>query len=107
MLLKVSKGSRKWVMFDSVAEIEYADYQNVTAIKDGNDLVLTYTVGSGEVREELIPDRWVLSDMEAQNISGYLVVVKYIDNEVMTIFFDTVAYLCNDDGKTLERIGGK
>ena len=106
MLLKVSHGKGRWVIFGSVAEVDYTDHHNAVVVKDGDDLVLTHTVDN-DSKLEKVPDRYIVVDIYAEKMDGYFVTVKYIDGELMTIFFDTVAYLCNDDGRTIERIGGR
>lgn len=102
MLLKVSKGKGRWVIFDSVSEVDYTDMCNAVGV--GSSLQVSFTLNNE--KNVVTPDRFIVVNGEKDEIQGYFVSVKYIDGELMTIFFDTIAYLCNDDGRTIERIGG-
>ena len=93
MILKIEEHSsdREYLLIDKIDRI----HKSGTIFYSGDDYF--------DIADTLIMDHTDKRDHSDQK-SYILLRCRMNDNSIVTIAFDTVAYICNDNGKTIERI---
>jgi len=101
MIVKVQGETGKWILFDNAEKVEFnttprkfRSIEEIDAVgveEDASDVFYILTEPSHEEMNFTNP-------VEAAIISFVKNHRKYV------ILFNTVAYLCNDQGKTIERV---
>jgi len=103
MILKLKReGSprgQEWWILDGIRKISVSKV--LEAPVDGEEKALNEFWGQFDLT---IMD---MVDKDVPNCAGAkykMLICRLVDGTEYTIMFDTVAYLCNDEGKTIERI---
>lgn len=97
MLVKVlgvtEDGKEDWLYIGEVEELQVSDFIRVDKQLDEAK------------RDEFIEDNyWMLSDELFKNNSNYIrIACTKRDGHMVSVVFNTVAYICNDSGKTIEK----
>ena len=103
MILKIEryKDNQKWWIYDNIVKISisnkmYHSKHSIDIHAEGIDAIFLDV----EAKCECEPDTVVCNDC----IGYYTLICRLNNYEEYSIIFDTVAYLCNDEGKTIEKI---
>lgn len=100
MILKIERYSdeQRWRIFDEIREISISDrlsHNGIPEVRKDTDVVI-FDVGT---------DCECGSGGACSNcVDYYLLICRLSSGEEYSIAFDTVAYLLNDSGKTIEKI---
>ena len=91
MLLKIKGyGKDDWWVYGEVVRIHYEEVDRESPIREDYDLLLFQENGIGCTSDPTKCSR---------------ITLRFVDNgELFTILTDSVAYLCNNNGDTIERI---
>jgi hypothetical protein len=91
MIIKI-KADNKYHIFDNVSKVDYY-------IKP------RHSSGSGSITEKIREDESITVQTSTEEPVKYNW-ISFVDKEgnKQSIIFDTVAYICNDNGKTIEII---
>lgn len=108
MILKIQRyvGKEKWEIYDNLRKVGWVECKAGDFVQDD--------VSEGE-EDVALPDVLILDyyakkksgscDYNPDNVSCVLLRCKEkVGDEPITIVFDTIAYLCNDSGQTIEKI---
>lgn len=103
MIIKLLKsGSSDWIMFDRIRKVhkieeEYDFDPRVHPVDKSG-----YANGA----DYRLFDTWQKLDNESDGCKvGLITFICTLDSgEEYSISFDTIAYICNDDGKTIEKV---
>lgn len=95
MILKIKRheSNQDWWMLDNIRKISVSE-TFLSEISEYNKI--------SETSDILIMDH--TNEVNNDHISYKNMIIKDKDDREYDIMFDTVAYLCNDDGKTIEKI---
>ena len=101
MIIKVQGETGKWILFDNAEKVEF----NTTPRKF-HSIEEIDAVG---VEEEASQVYYILTEPshEEMNFTNPVeaAIISFVQNHKKhVILFNTVAYLCNDQGKTIERV---
>ena len=104
MILKIERyrDNQKWWIYDGIKKISisnkmYHSKHSVDIPAEGDIEVLFLDV---EAKCECEPDTPACSNC----VCYYTLICRLNNGNEFVILFDTVAYLCNDEGKTIEKI---
>ncbi len=101
MLIKVKDVDGKWVLFDNAEEVHYDTTQEeFTSKRD-----LGFLVGP----EEQVSLTIVLPNVDLDSIDDdhplKVGIIKFIrQSKRYMVVFNTLCYICNDQGKTVEKV---
>jgi len=98
MILKVrrERDNQEWWILDEIRKVSVSKIKEITSLEIAAPDKLDY-------------DITLLDRIHGPTTEPYKYVVlccRRTDNEEFTVAFDTYAYLCNDEGKTIEKILG-
>ena len=95
MLVKVKRAANKWMLFDNAEQVEFSGYaQNISST---SELRFKESERSDIVVINLLPSRIVVGTRIGE--------ISFLrDGLINAIYFDTLAYICNDSGKTVEKV---
>ncbi len=103
MILKIQryKDNQSWWIYDNIRKVSISKrmyHPGIPTVQDGMDLYIfdIETKCNCEVDGEGCPDC----------IGYYILICRLNNGEEYSVAFDTVAYLLNDNGKTIEKIVG-
>ncbi len=101
MLVKVNSGSAKWILFDNAEQVEYLSLP--FEITSSNSLEHLSQLHQASEVVHILPG----IDVEAIDKSHKLrvgIITFFRNQEKYLIIFSTLAYICNDSGKTVEKV---
>ena len=101
MIVKVKGENQDWVLFDNALQVRY----NTTALKITSEAQLS--VFEKPVESHELVTIFKDTDITTVSTNSPLIVGKLTftaNNRDYTVLFNTVAYLCNDSGKTVEKV---
>ncbi len=101
MILKIQryKDNQSWWIYDDVRKISISQrmyHSGVPTVSDGMDAYI-FDV---EAKCECEPDTICCTDC----VGYYELICRLNSGEEYSVAFDTIAYLLNDNGKTIEKI---
>ena len=104
MILKIERyrDNQKWWIYDDIKKISISDKMHHSKlgidISDGVDMDAVFL--------DVMPScECGPNDVRCSScVAYYVLICRRTDGEEFSIAFDTVAYLLNDDGKTIEKI---
>lgn len=101
MILKIQryKDRQGWWIFDDIRKISISDkmfHSGIPTVSDGMD---TYIFDVNTECNCIRPE-----DGCSDCVEYYILICRLNSGEEYSIAFDTVAYLLNDNGKTIEKI---
>ena len=98
MILKIKRiaPDREWYILDNIRRVSICPSIEGDT-KNGKDLGLDVT----EYDVVLLDNHTYSGNV---NYLYKILICRLIDNSEFSIIFDTIAYLCNDEGKTIEKI---
>lgn len=102
MIVKIERhlGEQNWLLIDNIAKVSCSKqmlYKTKEIINDDDVVLLDH-------REEYDCKCVGKCVCKIKCIWYYRLICRTKDNDEFSIVFDTVAYLCNDEGKTIEKI---
>ena len=104
MIIKIQRytGKEKWEIYDNLRKVGWSECKASDFVPDGKKIVAYPDVLILDCYEKRRSDN---SDCLPSDIPCILLRCKEkVRDEPITIVFDTIAYLCNDSGRTIEKI---
>ena len=103
MLVKIKGEGSSWTIFDNAEQVEYnSSPERITSPQDlyrlGNDAEECTYILNG------VPNDGVDFVIDSPLDVGFIRFTRQAKTYI--VIFNTIGYLCNDSGKTVERIGG-
>lgn len=104
MILKIQRyvGREKWEIYDNLRKVSWSECDASDFVPDGKEvkafpdvLILDHFAK----RKEFNP-----AHLSSNTFCVLLRCKEKVGDEPITIVFDTIAYLCNDLGRTIEKI---
>lgn len=103
MILKIEryKNNQDWWLLDNIAKIScskalhYSSVSTPSLLGEDNNIVLLDFDTRCNCRE---------GDACSDCTRYYRLICRTKDNNEFSVVFDTVAYICNDSGKTIEKV---
>lgn len=100
MLIKVKSDGERWVLFDDAERIEFgstlrqfSSQDEIDSLSEGDSVEVTCVLTSID-----------LNDINEENPLEASIINFYRSRKKHLIVFNTFAYICNDQGKTIEKV---
>jgi len=101
MILKIERydKAQQWWMFDNIRKISMSNKLFGRQIHNKNYDVILFDMPKSACTCDID------EEIGCSNCETYLLAIcRLTDGSEISIAFDTIAYLCNDEGKTIEKI---
>lgn len=101
MLIKIKDEGSKWVLFDNAEGVQYD--QNCEELTAERDLAY-YNAPDGSVTVSTVLPNVNWNEIDSINPLRVKVINFYRNQKKHVVVFSTLTYICNDSGKTVEKV---